>query len=481
MLENLSKTNVFKHFEELTKIPHGSGNEKEISDYLKNFGESLGLETFQDNEMNIIIKKPATKGYENAPRVILQGHMDMVCEKNSNIEHDFLKDALPIYIDGNLIKTKGTTLGADNGIAVAYMMNILESSDIKHPSLTIIITSNEENGMSGAIALSDEFLDSEILINIDSEEEGEVLLSCAGGARNQIHIPYNSEKNYSNKCFEISIQGLKGGHSGMDINKNRENGNKLLGRLLYNISKEVEFNIVNIAGGSKMNAIPREANVIISSKDNEKFEKVFNQEWERIENEIIALEKNIVVSCKLSESNYEECMTIESSKNIIHTLYLIPNGVRSMSAIMEGLVESSTNLGIMSIDKENKKVVFESALRSSVQTKKEKMQNEFDILANLFNGESIFTSSYPAWPLIEESKIKDLFVDTYKRMFNKVLKTNAIHAGLECGIFADKRKDLDMISFGPNMHDVHSPDERLEIDSTNRMYDYLCEILENIK
>lgn len=481
MLEKIKPVRVFEHFESLTKIPHGSGNEKAISDYLVSFANNLDLQVVQDEALNVIIRKPASLGYEMIKPLILQGHIDMVCEKNRETAHDFLKDALPIHIDGDFLKSKGTTLGADNGIAIAYMMAILEDFSLKHPAITCIMTTGEEDGMGGAIALSPEQLDADTIINIDSEEEGVVLLSCAGGVRNRLHLPIQTDIKKNLEVLFVEIRGLKGGHSGMDINKNRENANKLLGKFLMMLQKKQSFQLATIQGGSKMNAIPREASATLYGEDVKQLEEFAKEISLKMQQEIVIGEEQIefcISSTKLSEL---EVFTVESSKRVLQVIQLIPNGVQTMSILMDDMVESSTNLGIISTHLDRGQVIFESAIRSSSEMKKNWIQESFSAIADIVGGSSKFTSDYPAWPLAKESKIKDLFQKTYFSLYQKELQSSGIHAGLECGIFAGKKDGLDMISFGPNMFDVHSPDERLSISSTERMYNFLISVLENCK
>lgn len=481
MLEHLTPQRVFKHFEDLTKIPHGSGNEKAISDFVFQYAKNLGLSATQDEAMNVIIKKPASLGYEDCPPVLLQGHLDMVCEKNKSVIHDFMKDPLPIYIEGDFIKSKGTTLGADNGIAIAYMMAILEDASLAHPQLICIMTTVEENGMDGASSLDASHLNAPTLINIDSEEEGVVLLSCAGGVRNKLCYQYEGASFESPHVYKVNIDGLMGGHSGMDINKGRENANKVMGRILAQVYSFAPFRILSISGGTKMNAIPREAEAIILPVAEDSFLDTFKKIAKNFEEELNIAEKDFKISIMETNANTDIALSLAETNQLLNILLLIPNGVQTMSILMPNLVESSTNLGIVSTVSSEKKVIFESALRSSSSLKKEFMKNAFHALSQMGKLEIIFNSDYPAWPVAPNSAILKIFEDTYKKMFQTPLKKDAIHAGLECGIFAGKKENLDMISFGPNMYDVHSPNERLSISSAEKMYKFLLEVLKNMK
>ncbi len=476
--KGLKPAKVFRYFEELSQIPRGSGNEKEVSDYLYEFGKSLGLDTVQDDVMNIIIKKPGTKGYENAPVVILQGHMDMVCEKNEDTVHDFTKDPLKLYIDGELLKARGTTLGADNGIAVAYAMAILDSDDIQHPPLEVIVTVEEETGMGGVIGFKKENVTGKLLVNIDSEEEGVFFASCAGGIRANILLDIEKEANEM-PCYKLMIKDLKGGHSGLNIKDGRGNAIKLLGRLLDGLTN---YNLVEIFGGSKPNAIPREAYAIVSTKDLEslttqvkELEGVFNKEMVQTDH------LNIEIS---SVDQDPSCYSNELKERIIQTLIMIPCGIQTMSFAIEGLVESSLNIGVLS-EKEGC-LVFESAIRSSVKSLKYEILNRVEVLSKLVRGHLETVSDYPEWAYNNNSMLQDLFKRVYKETTGEEAEIAAIHAGLECGFFSEKLtdtdgSDLDMISLGPNMANVHTPYEQLDIASVERTWVFLQNVLKAIK
>ncbi|TDT61587.1 aminoacyl-histidine dipeptidase [Fonticella tunisiensis] len=482
ILEGLEPKSVFKFFEEISQIPRGSGNEKAISDYLVNFAKSRGFEYIQDKALNVIIRKPGTNGFENAPIVILQGHMDMVNEKNNGTVHNFEKDPIKLRIVDDMIYATGTTLGADNGIAVAYALALLDSKDIPHPPIEVIITTEEETGMGGAAALSPDNIKGSILINIDSEEEGVFLVSCAGGVRVTQKLPINfTDVNASKVPYMISIRGLKGGHSGMDINKERGNSNKLIGRILDDIYSEIEFLIGNISGGSKMNAIPREADaiVIINPEDASRLEnKVL--EWNSIlKNELRKADPDVSVKLKKLEDRIEKAFSMETTRNIIASLVLIPNGVQSMSKDIEGLVESSTNLGVVTTTDTH--VYFQSAIRSSVRTLKYNILNQCKMVARVTGSKFEADSEYPEWQYDPNSKIRALFQKVYKDKYGKEAKIAAVHAGLECGLLKEKKENLDMISFGPNLYDVHTPNEHMSISSVQRTWEFLLSVLKEIK
>ncbi|MEG2893636.1 MAG: aminoacyl-histidine dipeptidase [Clostridium sp.] len=482
MLENLNPKSVFKYFEEISSIPRGSKNEKAISDYLVDFAKKHSLEYIQDEFLNVIIKKPGTNGYENSKTVILQGHMDMVCEKNSTSTHDFSSDPISLRIDGDFIYADNTTLGADNGVAVAYSLAILESSNIPHPPLEVLITTEEEIGMGGAINLSDNLLNGEIMINIDSEEEGCLLVSCCGGIKTSITLPleYTTLDN-TYTSLNLSLTGLKGGHSGMDIIKQRGNANIILGRILSSaVNQGYNLFISDFNGGSKMNAIPREAfsNIAIKSAVLEDFITKCTDIFNRIKSEYIGVDDNIKFN--ITKNNTEKLfLTKSSSLNVINSLTLIPNGVITMSNQIEALPVSSTNLGVVTTSKGS--IMLESALRSSSASLKEHLVNIHKSVATTLNGKIDFEGDYPEWEYEVNSPLRNVFINVYKDMFNSEPKISAIHAGLECGIIKSKYKNLDIISFGPDHFDVHSPSEHLSISSTERMYNYLLNVLKELK
>ena len=481
LLVGLQPERVLKHFESLTRIPRESGNEREVSDFLVKFAKDLGLEVIQEECLNVIINKPATKGYENGPRVILQGHMDIVCVKREDLEFDFTKDPIPIVLDGDMIRTEGTTLGADNGIALAMTMAILESKELDHPPLTGLFTVSEETGMDGVINLNPSNISGDILINIDSEEEGSALSSCAGGVNNIVHLPIQWKDIKGDKeAYKLSIKGLLGGHSGMEIDKNRGNAIKLLGRLLDGIDRNMDIEAGHISGGEKMNAIPKMADVIIvtdKSKEDtlrgliEEYQSIFSNEFETSDPHI----KLYIDRTEKPKKVFSE----KTRKSLIKILRLIPNGVQTMSANIEGLVESSNNLGVL-LTEENE-VVFNSAVRSSVKTLKDEINNRIQIICDSEDAVMKLVGDYPEWEYKADSPIRDLMVNVYRDMYGEELQIDAIHAGLECGLLKEKVGDIDMISIGPNIYDVHTPDEHLSISSTGRVFNFLCEVLKSIK
>lgn len=475
---NLEPKRVFYYFNELSKIPRGSGNEKGVSDYLVSFAKELGLEVFQDKENNVLIKKPATKGYENKPGVILQGHLDMVAVKDIDSKHDFMKDGLDLYIDGDFVKARGTSLGADNGIAVAMGMALLEAQDLKHPAIELLATTDEENGMTGAANLGFDNIDGQMLINIDSEEEGIFLASCAGGVRSLVTLPIEMEKSLYRKSYRLVFEGVTGGHSGMEINKNRANAIKLLGRVLSELDREFDYDLARVDGGEKMNAIAKLAECIISTNAEYSsildFVQILNDKFKR---EYAISEPTLNLA--LVEVPFEEKVLVKASKTaVIDYLRLMPNGVQSMSQSIEGLVESSLNIGILT--QTGDAVLFESAIRSSVKSLKYEITDRIDRLARMVGTEQQLKSDYPEWAYKIDSELRTKFLSAYKKLFDKEGVVDAIHAGLECGLLTEKIGDMDMISFGPNMYDVHTPKERLSIQSTENSWKLLVEVLEQL-
>jgi dipeptidase D len=482
VLKDLKPHDVFKYFEEITQIPRGSGNEKGISDYLVAFAKEHKLEVIQDEALNVIIKKPGTAGYEKSPIVIIQGHMDMVNEMNQGTEHDFDKDPLKLRIEGDMIYATGTTLGADNGIAMAYALALLAAKDIPHPPVEVLMTTDEETGMSGAMALKAEHLDGRILINIDSEEEGKLLVSCAGGVRVYTKLPITWEPINEGKVIAaVKVRGLKGGHSGMEIHKGRGNSNKLMGRFLYDLQGALSYDLCSLKGGAKDNAIPREADAVLAVKTEEVDTlKAMVESFNAVlKNELKASDQEVNIQVEVTPDRYDKVFSKETTKKAVQLLYLIPNGIQTMSMEIPGLVQSSTNLGVVTTTAYE--VSFDSATRSSVRTLKEDIVYEAKIAAEVVGAKFSTKSDYPDWQYDANSKIRRVFEKVYKDMTGNDPEIIALHAGVECGLFKEKFGDIDMISFGPNLYDVHTPDEHMSISSTERMWDYFLSVLKEIK
>ncbi len=450
-----------------------------MSDYLVSFAKKYNLDYIQEECNNVIITKNSTKGYENSKKVILQGHMDIVCAKNENYEFDFEKDSIELVIDGDYIKTKGTTLGADNGIAVAMSLAILADNNIEHPEISALFTISEETGMTGAILLKPENIKGDLLINVDSEEEGTILSSCAGGANSNVSLAYEKADN-KKESYEIYIKGLIGGHSGMEINKNRANAIKLMGRLLRKIDLKMDYNLSEISGGEKMNAIAKRCKVIISinKKELKTLENLLNEMQNIFSSEFEVSDPEIKIYIKKIE-NVKFAIDNDSKNKLISLIRLIPQGIETMSAKMVGLVESSNNLGV--IETKENEIFIINGIRSSVRSLKDEIIDRINEISNLVNAKNEIKANYPEWEYKTESPIRDLMIDIYKKLYNKTLKVDAIHAGLECGLLKAKVGDIDMISLGPNMYDVHTPNEHLSISSTERVYEFLCAVLKEIK
>lgn len=484
-LSGLKPEAVFRHFEALTQIPRESGNEKSVSDYLVKFGESLGLEVIQEECLNVIIKKKGTKGYENAPHVILQGHMDMVCVKRDELDFDFMTDPIPIVVEGDYVKTEGTTLGADNGIAVAMAMAIMEADDVAHPPITALFTVAEETGMDGVIGLGSENISGDILINIDSEEEGTLLASCAGGVNNIVTLPITKENVDLDACYKLKIKGLLGGHSGMEINQNRANAIKLLGRVLEIIRKNSGVKVMRVAGGDKMNAIAKYSETLLGVTNAErmsfdKLKEIVTEIESKFKTEFETSDPGlelVIEPVQLPESG--EALSHASLNNLVSILRLMPYGVQTMSANIDGLVESSNNIGVLTM--RNNHIEFSSAVRSSVKSLKEEINSRIETICSLTGAEMKLVSDYPEWPYKVESPIREIMGKKWKEMYGKDIKVDAIHAGLECGLLKEKVGDIDMVSMGPNLYDVHTPTERMSIGSVERVYGFLVEVLKEVK
>lgn len=482
ILKNVQPLEVFKYFEKLSQIPRGSGNEKEVSDYLVSFAKDHNLECVQDSALNVVIKKKATAGYEKSPAVVMQGHMDMVCEKNIDVDHDFSKDPLKLRIIDDMVYATGTTLGADNGIAVAMGLAILASNEYEHPAIELLVTTSEETGMDGAMALDPKNIEGRTLINIDSEEEGVLLVSCAGGVTAKTTIPAVWEAIDGNLVpYIVKIRGLKGGHSGMEIDKERANSNKLMGRILMSVLSEIDFRLGSLNGGSKHNAIPRETDAVILVRPEDKAlaEKKISECGELFKTELRVSDPDVRVEFEVLPNMPAEMLSKESTNNVVNYLYLVINGVTSMSMDIKGLVESSLNLGVISTHKDS--IEFISSIRSSVRSLKDELYNRLVVTAKLNGGSVASEGGYPEWSYNPDSKIRVIFEDIYEKMYGKKPHITAIHAGLECGLFAEKFGELDSISFGPNLYDVHTPNEHMSIASVQRMWEYLLEVLKNVK
>ena len=480
VLENLQPERVFYHFEEIAKIPHGSGNTKQISDYLVAFAKEHNLEHYQDEINNVIIIKEATEGYENADAVIIQGHMDMVCEKESDCNIDFEKDGLDLYVEDCFVKARGTTLGGDDGIAVAYGLALLEATDIAHPRLELVITVDEETGMDGAYGIDLSMLKGKKMLNIDSDEEGIFLTSCAGGTSVEATIPVK-RITQTGVVLNVKVDSLFGGHSGAEIHKERGNASILMGRVLNNIANEVPFGIILLAGGLKNNAIPRECNasILVPEEAVSLVETIISEQSEIFKKELFASDADVQVTSVNAGVQEASILDFASINQILAYLRLVPNGVQHMSQAIPGLVETSLNLGIMELKEDV--FVTDTSIRSSVGSRKEDLRDKLVNIIELVGGEAEVVGDYPAWEYKAESKLREEIAASYKAVYGKEPVFTAIHAGLECGILSEKIEDLDCVSFGPQNFDIHTPQERLNIESTERVWNFLVEYLKQAK
>ncbi|RKI42953.1 aminoacyl-histidine dipeptidase [bacterium D16-51] len=487
ILSNLEPIPVFSYFEEICSIPHGSGNTKAISDYCVRFAREHHLDYIQDNANNVIIFKDGTTGYENAAPVILQGHLDMVCEKEQGCNIDFTKEGLQLQLENGCITAKGTTLGGDDGIAVAYALAILAANDIPHPPLEAIFTVDEEIGMLGAAALDCSPLKGRIMLNIDSEEEGYLLVSCAGGASATAHLPVQTKKS-SGTLAVLQVAGLLGGHSGVEIDKGRANACILLGRSLYELKKEFSFELISVNGGLKDNAIPREAAAVLllpPGTDRKRLSEALSAQNSRYQNEYKQTDASIQVSLtKEKEGSSIDVMTPETADKVITALCCLPNGILYMSHDIEGLVQTSLNLGILStkedIASSGNEVSFTFSVRSSISSQKEELIDRICCLLKSLGGSVTCKGNYPAWEYRQDSPLRDLMISVFEKQYGKKPVINAIHAGLECGIFSDRLPGLDCVSFGPDIKDIHTPKETLDVESVQRTWKYILEILKEL-
>lgn len=475
-LAGLEPESVFYYFEQLCSIPHGSGNTKAISDYLVAFAKEQGLRYIQDEANNVILFGEASPGYEDRPTVILQGHMDMVCEKDEACPINMDTDALDVTHDGQYVFAKGTTLGGDNGIAVAYAMAILADRTIVHPPLEVIITVDEEIGMLGADAIDLSMLKGRTLLNLDSEEEGIFTVACAGGATATIMLPAPRHPVYG-PCIKLVVDGLQGGHSGVEIHKNRANANKVMGELLRRVREVMPFCLTSFSGGAKDNAIPRSCQVtaVMLGVNPERINDITAQLQAELREKYD--EPEAIVSGDNVEALGGNALSTELTDQVIKLLCDLPNGVQKMSADIEGLVQTSLNLGIADLAQELRLTL---SVRSSVNAEKTQLLQMLKELAQQYGAEYTQMGDYPAWEYKAESHLRDTMVQIYKEMYGAQAQIVAIHAGLECGLLSKKLPGLDCVSIGPEMHDIHTSRERLGIRSVNRTWEFILEILKRL-
>ena len=489
-IEKLYPEKVFHYFAEISKIPRASKKEKQISDWLVKFAKERKLRVIQDEYNNVIIKKKATEGYEDFSPLILQGHMDMVWEKNKDTEFDFSTQGIELIKDGNFLKAKGTTLGADNGIAVAYALAILDSDDIKHPAFEILITKDEEDGISLVNNLDFAEFDGKTLINLDTEEYGEVYVSSAGGARTETKFIFEIKKIGKDYTpVSIEVKGLSGGHSGAQIHENLGNSIKILSEVLYHLSKRYEMSLIHINGGGKVNAIPREAIAEIAVKLDgdsiDELKKLAGLAFENIlkdfkvsdKSPVLIVEKMEIKNVKGSFSG----ISLGDTSNIITFLHEFPNGILQMSRHIEGLVQTSINLGFINTEivDGNAKIKVQSLARSMENAPLNKLVEEITELTRKHDANIKIASSNPPWEYKENSKIRELIAKSFKELTGKEPVIKAIHAGLECGIFTENIKNADVVSIGPNIYGAHTPEERMDIKSVGETWEWILKILEN--
>ncbi len=479
-IRNLEPKALWNQFADLNAVPRPSKKEDRVIEFMKNFGKSLGLETFEDEIRNVIIRKPATPGMENRKPIVLQGHLDMVHQKNNDTVFDFDTQGIDMYVDGDWVRAKGTTLGADNGLGVATIMAVLASTDIAHPAIEALFTIDEETGMTGALNLKGGILKGEILLNLDTEEDDEIDIGCAGGVDVTATRTYNEEDTPEGSVgYTITVKGLSGGHSGMDIHKGLGNANKIMNRLLFDGFENFGLQVAEINGGSLRNAIPREsvAKVIIAAMYDQAYVFDMQEVINDIKSEFKTTEPNLTIEITRSELP-EKVMDLGVQEGIIRALYAAHNGVYRMSADMADLVETSNNIARVVV--KDGEIMIGCLTRSSVESSKFDLANALRSAFELTGCEVAFSGSYPGWTPNVKSEILDVLVNIYERQNGEKPRVVACHAGLECGILGTNYPEMDMISFGPTIHGAHSPDERASISSAQKYWKFVLEILQNI-
>ena len=482
-LVNLKPERVFYYFEELSKIPRESTNEKAVSNFLVDTAKKLGLEVYQDKINNIVIKKSATKGYENSDGIILQGHMDMVCEKELDSDHNFKTDGIDLVVDGKFLRANKTTLGADNGIAVAMGLAVLEDNTIEHPEIELLVTVEEETTMRGALELEENILTGKMLINIDSEEEAWVTVGSAGGKEIDIRFNEGKEKfeNTNSDFYRLEVKKLFGGHSGAEIHKNRLNANKVLSEVATEIKKDFDINLCDVKGGSKHNAIPRECyfDIAINKTFSQNFTEKSKEIFEKYKNKYINQDPNITFEISKLENKYSKNYPNNLFEKLLGLLNDLPTGVNTWLKEYPEIVESSNNLAIIKVIDD--KITITISLRSSEPSVLNSLEEKIITIAKKYSASYKEIGAYPEWRFKPISRLRDTAVKTYQDLFNEKMQVTVIHAGLECGAISMHYPDLDMISIGPNIYDVHTPKEKMEITSVEKYYKYLVELLKNLK
>ncbi len=479
-IRNLEPKVLWNHFADINAIPRPSKREGKAIQFLKEFGEKLGLPTYVDQVGNVIISKPATPGKENCIPVILQGHIDMVAQKNEGVDFDFDTQGINMYIDGDWVKAKGTTLGADNGIGVAAAMSILSSDDVEHGPLEVLITMDEETGMTGAKALEGGKMNGKIMLNLDSEDENELTIGCAGGVDVTITGNYAEKKvKKGHQALKITVRGLRGGHSGMDIHLGRGNANKIMNRILFKLDEELGIGIAAINGGGLRNAIPRESSSIVLVKDKKyiSFKELLEEEIENLKFEYRTTDPELSILVEETELP-ERMMKSFFMRDLLSAVYSNPNGIYRMSPDVPGLVQTSNNLARVLV--EGGSVQISNLTRSSVDSEKMDLANAIKASYIRYGADVSMTGAYPGWAPDPNAAINTVMADLFRKEYGKDPNITACHAGLECGIIRNNYPDVDMISFGPNIRGPHSPDEKVQISSVGRFYTFLKNTLANI-
>lgn len=480
-IKDLEPALIWKYFHEITQVPRPSKKEEKIIAYLLDFAAKHNLPVKKDEAGNVLITKEATKGYEQLPTVILQGHIDMVCEKNNGTEHDFDNDPIETYVDGDWLKAKGTTLGADNGLGVAASLAILASDDIAHGKLECLFTVDEETGLTGAYALGKDFLTGDILMNLDTEEEGELYIGCAGGKGTTATFTYTSESVPAGYFWaKIEVKGLNGGHSGSEINKGLGNANKILNRFLWSLSRKVDMYLATIDGGNLHNAIAREASAVIGIpvKDKDPVVAMLNTFIADVQDELNVVDPNVQMVISTADAP-AFVIDAKTTKGLLESIYVCPHGVLAMSQDIPGLVEASTNLASVKM-KEGNTIVIGTSQRSSTESLKNNAANMVNAAFTLGGAVVKHGEGYPGWKPNPHSAILEVAKASYKRLYNVEPEVKAIHAGLECGLFLEKYPHLDMVSCGPTITDAHSPAEQVNIPSVAKWWPFLLDVLKNI-
>ncbi len=483
-IEHAKTKEILECFEEISKIPRCSKNEEKIAEWLMNWAKEHNFDAKMDSVRNIVIKVPASPGYENSPLTVIQGHMDMVCEKTPDSPHDFSKDPIKFIYEGEWLKADRTTLGSDNGIAIAMAMVLALDKEIPHPPMELLFTVDEESGLTGANALEPGFIEGKILINVDSEDEGVFTVGCAGGINSYLSLPLDYEAIPAGyKPFKITAGGMKGGHSGIDIALGKANAIRMLGRSLSLLKEEnIDSRLADIKGGSAHNAIPRDAYAVVFLPENDaakakniiaEWSKVFNSEFKSTDPDLVL---SIVES---SEGNYDKVVTAAKTQKVIEFILVIPHGVEVMSPDIEGLVETSNNFANIKVEEEAVKVL--TSQRSSVVTKLNALTSRVESVARLGGGEGYSSDGYPPWQPNMDSPLLARSIKLYEKMFNKKPVVEVIHAGLECGIIGDKNPGMDMISIGPDLRNPHSPDEKIHTGAIGKVWDFMTELLKELK